>query len=513
MNLRPYQVSTLERARAARRAGHRRILLASPTGSGKTVLGVAMIQRALSLGDRTLVIAHRKELIDQFWGRLYAEGIVAGVLRGQDERTDPAAPVQVGTIQTLTRRDLPPAQLVVVDEAHHCPSDSFQRIMAAYPQATILGLTATPCRTSGEPLKEHFDALIEGAKYSELIEAGAIVAPIVYAPHCPPDLGRVKVVAGDFNADQLEGAVVKAHVVGDVVRTWLQRAEGRRTVLFAVGIQHSMRLVERFKESGVRAAHLDGTTPEEQREQTLLDLELGKLDLVSNVGVLCEGWDQPSVKCCIMARPTMSLTLHMQTAGRILRPWEGVAPILLDHSGNVDRHGLPHEDREWSLEGTAKRLAPRSEYRVCGGCYAYVESMPCPLCGHTVQREPRRVRETTGELTRVDRKPRTPTGDERRDYFDDQAEMARRKGFRPGYAAAKFKEKFLDWPPWAWSQALKAEHAKDPYWQQRVEKRTKEREWWQDRQKASDDLRASAPEPATADDGYPVEEIDDGIPF
>jgi superfamily II DNA or RNA helicase len=288
-------------------------------------------------------------------------------------------------------------------------------------------------------------------------------------------------------------------------------------VVFAVGIEHSTKLVEKFRAEGVRAAHLDGTTPEEEREQILLDLELGKIQLVSNVGVLCEGWDQPSVKCCVMARPTLSITLWMQCAGRILRPWGELPPVVLDHSGNVDRHGLPHEDRTWSLDGVAKRTSG-VRYVTCAGCYAYVEKMPCPLCGYASEREPRKVTHADGVLERVDaniaKEKQKASEDPKRVFFDAQAEKARKAGFKPGYAAAKYKEKFGDqWPPWAWSQALKKEYESDTHWQERVEKRAREREFWQDRQKAADDLRASAPQPEIAEDGHPVEDRNDDIPF
>ena len=192
--LRPYQLSAIARTRAARKAGHRRILISAPTGSGKTVIAIAvsMLRRAVELGDRVLVIAHRTELIDQFWSALYRQGITAGVMRGQDERTDPSAPVQRGTIQTLTRRDLPPASLVVVDEAHRVPGESYTRTLEAYPGATILGLTATPSRLDGRPLSDAFDALVQAASYSELIDEGSILAPIVYAPRKAPDLSKVR---------------------------------------------------------------------------------------------------------------------------------------------------------------------------------------------------------------------------------------------------------------------------------------------------------------------------------
>lgn len=523
MELRGYQSKCIDDARAARRKGHRRILLTAPTGSGKTVMAVAMILRALELGSRVLVIAHRKELIDQFHLHLTQAGVRVGVMRGQDERTDAEAPVQVGTIQTLGRRELPPADLVFIDEAHRCPGDSYQRVLSAYPGATVFGLTATPCRLDGKPLREYFDVLVAGASYSTLIDEGAIMAPIVYGAKRPPNLSKLKKEQGDYELSALELVMMGTHVIGDVVTHWLQRAKvsedipGRpvylRTVLFAVGIDHSRRLVERFLAAGVRAAHLDGCTPDGDRERILLDLELGHLDIVCNVGVLCEGWDQPSVKCCVMARPTLSLTLWMQCAGRILRPWQGVTAIVLDHSCNVDRHGLPHEDREWSLDGKARRKS-EVQAKLCPGCYAYVDAFPCALCGYAgAAPEPRAVKTAAGILERIDaniakeqRRVKVESGDPKRAYFDEQAEVARKKGFKPGYAAAKWKEKHgnnVDWPPWGWSQALKNEYASDTAWQDRVAKRARDREFWQDRQASalparSDDIDEMAHEPESS---------------
>jgi len=423
-------------------------------------------------------------------------------MRGQDERTDPSAAVQLCTIQTLVRRDLPPADMVIIDEAHRAPGDSYARVVEAYPKATVFGLTATPCRLDGKPLKEHFDALIEVASYSELIEQGAILAPIVYSARRKPDLSKVRTVAGDYHEGDLEAAMRDAHVIGDVVEEWKGKADGRRTVVFAVGIEHSRDLAERFQDAGARVAHLDGTTPEDDRSRILLDLELGRLDVVCNVGVLTEGWDQPRVKCAVMARPTKSLTLWMQCAGRILRPWGEQAPLILDHSGNVDRHGLPHEDRVWSLDGKVERR-PSGRLRVCSACYGYVEGSPCPLCGAVPEAgKPREVRSAPGALERVGGEPKPVSTDPKRAFFDAQVDQARRKGFKPGYASAKFKEKYGWWPSWAWSQSVKADYARDIAWQASVAKKTREREFWQ-KQQAD---QAQAPEGESLEDIAPPAE-------
>jgi superfamily II DNA or RNA helicase len=284
----------------------------------------------------------------------------------------------------------------------------------------------------------------------------------VYAPEKPPNLSRVKRVAGDYDESELESLMMRPATVGDLVQTWLDLSQLHPTVVFAVSVEHSLAIQARFTEAGIRCGHIDATTDPKDRVQALVDLEVGKLQVLSNVGILCEGWDQPRVKCCIMARPTLSLTLWMQCAGRILRPWEGVKPILLDHAGNVERHGMPHEDRAWSLDGKVTRLAPAVRCLVCKRCYAYIDRQPCEHCGHheAVDRKP--PPEKPGKLV-----PVSPV-DPKRAFYEKQVNSARNRGFKPGYAAAKYKEKFDGWPPWAWSQETKTAFESDPEWQQNL---------------------------------------------
>jgi DNA repair protein RadD len=477
--LRPYQARAIEALRGHVRAGLRRVCLVCPTGGGKTVVAASIIRSAVeNFGARVLFLAHRRELVGQTYVHLQREGITAGVMRGDDSRTDPSLPVQVGTIQTVVRRDRPPADIVFVDEAHRAPGDSYAAVLASYPDATIIGLTATPCRLDGKPLGEHFDAMECVASYSELIADGYISAPLVYAARALPDLSAVPKRHGDYAEGVLEKAMLEPHVVGDVVAEWGRLAKRRPTVVFACGIEHSKALVERFTDAGVRAAHLDGTTSDDERFQTLMQVENGKLDVVSNVGVLTEGWDQPRVKCCVMARPTLSLSLYMQCVGRILRPWESVVPLVLDHSGNTDRHGLPHEDREWSLDTGVIRVRPKTPYHLCASCFAYVTQKPCELCGAVPDVRPRERREAQGTMAVV----ADAVTDPERFFFERHWQQARTKGFKPGYASAQFKEKFGRWPTWAWSQECKAAFAADPEWRERQEKRERERAWWQEQQ-------------------------------
>jgi DNA repair protein RadD len=474
---RPYQARAIEAVRASRRAGNRRILLVSPTGSGKSVMGTIMIHRANGLDQRVLVIVHSRELFGQWHVHMGNAGIKAGVMMADDYRADLQAPVQVGTAATLARRELPPADLVVIDECSMAVADTFSRLLAAYPKATIIGLTATPCRLDGQGLSAEFDAMVIAATYSELIELGSIVAPIVYAPRAVVDLSKVSRRGGDYASDQVETTMRQAHVIGDVVETYQRIGGGRRGVVFACGIDHSRDLVESFIAAGVRAAHIDGETPHSDRVRTLWELSEGKLQIVCSVNVLAYGLDIPPIKYAAIARPTMSLALHMQMAGRILRPWNDVAPVIADHASNVDRHGLPHEDREWSLDGKAKRKNP-AKCRTCPSCYAYVEGSPCPLCGAVSAGKPREVKKADGVLERINAQIAKEQTDPKRAFFDKQVSEAKKKGFAPGWPSVKFKEKFGAWPVLSWSQSVKADHAKDTDWQVRIGERRKDREKW-----------------------------------
>ena len=534
--LRPYQAEGIAALRAGVAAGKRRQLLVCPTGGGKTVLASALIRSALARCRRVLFIAHRLELIDQAVRQIGRWGVERiGVLRGADKRVDAEAPVQVASIQTLARRDKPPADVVIIDEAHRALADSYQKhIFAAYPEATIIGLTATPCRADGRGLGESFDGISIAATYTQLIADGFVMEPRVFSTPLSHVMGQrlagLHTRAGDYADDELDEVVTDERLMGDVVETWKLRSattEGAghlRTVVFAVSVRHSLALVERFTAAGARAAHIDGTTPETTRRAVLAQLDAGDLTLVSNVGVLCEGWDQPSVKCLVLARPTKSLGLYMQMAGRVLRPWGETVPIIIDHGGNYDRHDAPTTDREWSMEGVTKRAA-EVKARVCPDCYAYVRPrVPvCPHCGHDfreqIRNEEQAAREEERKAVELEERKRANAMSlfDKRRIYDELVSLAQRRGWKPGSASARFKERFGEWPPWAWSQETKRRYEADEQWMDAVSRRQREREHWEqvDAGKQADgveggvvEMQVATGQAVTADagavDGVPV---------
>ena len=473
VDLRPYQTAALDEIRDAMRAGKRRVMLQLPTGGGKTLTAAAMLVAALSKGSRSLFVAHRKELIDQTVSTFARLGeLRLGVIRAGDRRRDPEAPIQIASIQTLVRRSRPEAQIVFIDEAHRAAAKSYLSLLEDYPEAFFVGLSATPCRSDGKPLTM-FGHMVHGATYAQLIADGFIVAPDVYGTPILADLSTVRTTAGDYNAADLEEAVNKRALIGNMVSEWTRRSGGRRTVVFAVSVAHSQAIVAQFAREGVRAEHLDGTTPEIERSSILARLASGETTVVSNVGVLCEGWDLPACKCLVLARPTKSLALYMQMAGRILRPWQGVTPVILDHGGNVDRHGLPHEDREWSLTEKAKRDPRAPPLRACPECFAMVTAAlrACPHCGAefpaAVSPEPPEPPEA---LSHVELALRTIQGDDAQlAFFRALAAQARERRWRPGAVNHRFREKFGALPPLKWWNALKRGFKADTEWAADVE--------------------------------------------
>lgn len=385
--LRDYQADAIERLRALATQYARRLLLISPTGSGKTVTFSAVIRSSVSRGRRAIVIAHRKELIDQTVKKLEDFGVRAGVIMGQDARRDSRLAVQVCSIQTLARRleRLPPADLVVVDEAHHALSNSYREVLARYERALVLGATATPWRSDKLGLADLFDDAVVAAMPRDLIASGALVSYEPFA-YDAPDLHNVGVVAGEYNQRQLGLACNTDVLVADIVREYAEHAAGRPALVFPVGIESSRRIVERFREEGFAAAHLDCHTPKLERERIIDGLRTRRVTVVSSVGVLTEGFDAPAAEVCILARPTLSLTLYMQMVGRVLRPHPGKPGALIhDHAGNLLRHGFPDDDRDYSLEATEQRVAERHCCPFCRIVYSQRRADgTCPKCGQLI---------------------------------------------------------------------------------------------------------------------------------
>jgi superfamily II DNA or RNA helicase len=448
--LRPYQQAAVDEIHARVRRGTRRIVVVAPTGSGKTTIAAHLIVAAVAKGSHVLFMAHRRELIGQAYNRLVQMGVPEGqlgVMMGDDQRRRPGAPVQVASVDTLRNRAKPRAEVVFVDECHRALSKSIRDISACYPNAVHLGLTATPFRADGSGLGDVYDDLLLVASPRQLIAEGHLVEPRVFTvpPDALPDLSAVRVQHGDYDQRALAEAVDSKRLVGNLVEHWLRHARELRTVAFAVSVAHSRHIVEQFRQAGIAAEHLDGTTPAEERDATLARLERGETRVVANCSLFAEGWDQPAVKCAILARPTRSTGLYLQQAGRILRPYQGQQAIILDHGGCVLEHGLPQDDRAYSLEGTKKKRGGPSEapVRTCPTCFAVLPltTRVCPECDTILITAPEVPKERAGTLVEI------TSAELRRAELRRLQAIADKRGYKPGWVYYRYKERFGEAPP------------------------------------------------------------------
>jgi len=481
IDLRPYQLEALDSLRAHVRAGRKRIVLTMPTGGGKTVVAAAMIRSAVSRGSRCLFLAHRRELIDQTLDKLNRFGVQAGVIMANDRRADSYLPVQVASVQTLVRRldRKPAATLVVVDECHHATSETYRKVVNAYAGATVIGLTATPWRSDKIGLADIYETSVLATTPGELIRGGALVPYDAFA-YDAPDLHTVKITAGEFNQRDLAIACNTQVLVGSVVREYIEHARGRRAILFPVNIEHSQALVSELNSAGQTAEHIDCNTPGEIRDSAIQRFRSGALTILSSVGVLTEGFDAPAAEVCILARPTKSLSLHLQMIGRVLRPSPETgkrSALIHDHAGNILRHGFPDDERDYSLTATPARVIAKMTCPACFQIFNRTNAGHCPKCGtliaipeersesggrmeHEVvegrrisREEIERIRgkRTTLGLTRelTDRQIARAAAATREQKIGEYLRLlavVERKGFKAGFASHQYRETFGVWP-------------------------------------------------------------------
>ena len=452
ITLRPYQQSGVQSARQTIGQGKRRIIILAPTGAGKTILASSIIESAVKRGSHVLFLAHRKELIDQASRKLDDFGIDHGVIMAKHWRRRPHALVQVASVQTLRRRDLPAADLVIIDEAHLSMAKTYTDILEAYPKAVVLGLTATPMRADGKPLSAIYHDIVPVSSVPQLIRMGFLVRPRHYAPS-RPDLTKIGLKGGDYEETALAAAVDKPDLVGHIVEHWKAAATGRTTAVFAVNIAHSQHIVAQFQAADIAAEHVDGTTPKHLRTAILDRFASGETTVVSSVGIMTEGYDNPRISAIVLARPTLSLALYLQMAGRGLRihPETGKQDcIILDHAGCAYAHGFADEEREWNLEGRKRSNGPKREapVRTCSECFcAYpAAARECPECGHIPDRQetPEIEQDESAQLVEVTDAMRLEMSrakrreEARAETLQDLLALARQRGYAPGWAHHRY---------------------------------------------------------------------------
>lgn len=449
--LRPHQVTAIEKLRRSLTAGRRRPMIQLPTGAGKTVIAGAIVKGALAKGNRVLFVVPALSLIDQTVRSFWVEGIRdVGVIQASHPKTDATRPVQVASIQTLQRRPIPRFDIVVVDEAHR-----WFEMMGTWMKAPdwagvpFVGLSATPW-TRG--LGKFYDDLIQVTSTAELIAAGYLSPFRVYAPS-HPDLSGVRTVAGDYHEGDLGEAMNQVALVADVVETWLKHGERRPTFAFAVDRAHAKHLQARFEAANVRCGYIDAYTKGPEREALFRQFTAGQIQVIASVGCLTTGVDL-DVRCIILARPTKSEMLFTQIIGRGLRTAPGKADLLiLDHSDTHLRLGFVTDIRRDKLDDGRERAKAEARERKealpkeCPSCkYLKPAKMPkCPVCGFKPEKQSD-IECEDGDLVEMTPVRARAGTTEKESLFGQLKYYAKRKEYSEGWAAHKFKEMTGVWP-------------------------------------------------------------------
>lgn len=464
LELRDYQALDLSRIRQELKQV-RRVCYVLPTGGGKTATASYMLNGAAHRKLDGWFVVHRRELAYQTSEALQRYGIPHGIVAA-GERLEPWHHIQLVLIGSLRSRlkYLRPPKLIVPDEAHHARAKMWDEMFALFPDAKIVGLTATPQRLDGKGLHKHFDRLVIGPEMRQLIDLGYLSDYRLFMPP-PPKLDGVETVAGDWNKEQLKAALERSTIVGDAVTEYTKHAAHQRAIVRSIDIQFSIEVAQKFREAGYKAVHIDGGFDKITRRNIFRDYRSGEIELLSQVELAGEGVDIPGIVVGIDLRPTKSLTMAKQYWGRTLRKFPGKdKAILLDHAGNVMQHGFPDDVIEWSLEDRkTKRAAPK--LFICEACYGVfnVRHRYCPECGHEMYRPGMgggRVRpdevdghlhEITAEEMAAKRAKDAEQQAKNRQKFDEKREMraattlaeleelGRKRGYKDGWAKHVFE--------------------------------------------------------------------------
>lgn len=426
--LRPYQSEAINNIRNAFRS-HKRVLFVCPTGGGKTMI---FCEIAKASTKRVLILAHRKELIEQASERI---GVPHGVIMS-GVAPDYSQRIQIASVMTMANRlhKFNP-DFIIVDECHHAVAGSWEKITSAYPNAFILGVTATPCRLDGKGLKQAFDVLVEGPTIKTLINMNFLVNPKTYASK--NDFSKIKTTAWDYDKKDIYEAFNKPSITGSAIESWRKYAEDLPTVVFCINIKHAEDIAGLFSMVGHTAEVVHGGLDKTERAERLKRLKTGETKIITSVDIISEGTDIPAVGCIIMMRPTKSLALYLQQAGRGLRTIEGKNNcIILDHAGNCFRHGLVTDEREWELTDTKiKETKKMITIRQCKNCFAVFGPLAdkCPECGAEIKPEPKKMKMIAGELVPVDEIPQKKFEAKKEEWECKTLEQWQRVAFLRGY--------------------------------------------------------------------------------
>lgn len=399
MQLRDYQIELVEGVQSSMLKGNKKILVQSAAGSGKSVTMAKIAKGATDKGNRVLFIVHRSELQSQIKDTFKKMGVDSKLC-------------YIGMVQTVTNKldklSFKPT-VILVDEAHHSLSKTYQRIFDYFPDAYTLGFTATPTLLSGKGLGRFYDDLIIGKSVQWLIDNQRL-APFDYYSIDLLNHDQLKHSStGDYTYKSIDDATKNVQY-GDVIEHYKRLADNTKTIIYTHSVEASKRVAEVFKSVGYSAQAVDGKTNKQVRQQAMEDFRNGKVMILVNAELYGEGVDVPDCETVVLLRPTESLSLFIQQTFRSMRYQPNKQAVIIDHVGNYLRHGLPNTDRTWTLENVKKdsKKKGRPEDLVsltsCPHCFAVIESgsNPCPLCNFEIVVEAKDLEVVDADLNKID---------------------------------------------------------------------------------------------------------------
>lgn len=441
MELRNYQSDLVNGIKQSILRGNKRIMVQSPPRSGKTVVMAHIAKGATDKGNTVLFFSHRKEINEQ----------VVNTFKRND------VDMNLVTIDSVTKiaRNLDrisEPSIILIDEAHHVKAKTYLKIIEHFSNSVVLMFTGTPARLDGSGFDDIADDIVLGKSVKWLQDNGNIAPFKYYAPSLI-DTTNLKKRGGEFTKKSVDDTM-KRVIYGDVIRHYEKLAKGKQAIVYTHSVEASESVSNAFKSAGYTSIAISGKTPPEARERAIRAFRDGELTIMVNCELFTEGIDLPNVDVCIMLRPTQSLSLYLQFAMRALNPREGKTAIIIDHVGNVDRHGLPNADREWSLKGvnkTKKKLKlGEPTTRTCDECYATFWSAEriCPMCGHEnkpTKEEIEIIQEIELEERRqeVAKKVATFVDSDQCRTVEELKEFAKQHGYKPGWVYYQQKEKSI----------------------------------------------------------------------
>lgn len=433
IKLRPYQEDLINKTTNAFKQGYRRVLVESPCGSGKTILLTKMADMAQQNGKTVWFILPRQEIMEQTFETFERCGV-------------PLNTVHIGMIITMANHltELPKPDLIIYDECHISVSNTYNKISNAFPDAFIVGATASPCRTDNRPLGDLYETIIRGVTVRWLID-NHFLAPFDYYSVLLTDLASAE-TNGEYDTTKASELLMTSAIYGDIIKSWHKFADGMQTVVYCCSIAHSQKTAEIFNNAGISAMHFDGKTSKAERKQIVNDFRDGKFKVLCNCDLISMGFDMPDINCVMMLRPTNSSSLYIQQSGRALRYKPNKRAVIIDMVGNYNRFQLPDEPYEWTLTESVKK---RKEFnddgtlsiRQCSECFRCFKTAPkCPFCGYEYQIKGRELKAVQDvELKKIQAVEKEEQEKQRKDNRREQGmcktyqelyELAKKRGYK-----------------------------------------------------------------------------------